>query len=53
MQKTVSQSRKEAKMLSLGKGLRMEGISALTMWDTIVVVVNRQAGGESKRTKGA
>ena len=44
----VSHSSTEAEIVSLDARLRMEGIPALSLWDTMKDMLHPQAGGESK-----
>ena len=47
-QTPVSHSSTEAEIISLGARLRMEGIPAMNLSDTIMDMVHPQAGGDSK-----
>ena len=44
----VSHYNNEAEIISLDPGLRMESIPALGLWNTIIVILHFQAGGDSK-----
>ena len=47
-QTAVSHSSTELENISIDAWLRMEGIRALNLWDTVIDISHRQAGGDSK-----
>ena len=47
-QTAVSHGSIEAEITSLDAELRMEGITALNLWDTIMDILHSQGGGDSK-----
>ena len=47
-QTAVSHSSTEAEIMSLDAGLRMKGIPAMSLWDTIIEILHPQAGSDSK-----
>ena len=47
-QTAVSHSSTEPEIISIDAWLRMEGIPALNLWDTVIDILHRQAGGDSK-----
>ena len=47
-QTAVSHGSIEAEITSLDAELRMEGITAMNLWDTIMDILHSQGGGDSK-----
>ena len=47
-QTAVSHSSTDAVILSIDAGLQTEGIPAMSLWDTVIVLLHLQAGGDSK-----